>query len=133
MRPIKYKIWYPDSNLMNGPYDIDLFYIKNSAHPRFKASDTHHYLQYSGLIDKNGREIYEGDILTMPFVEPIHHDRPFIIEFQHGCFCLKAPWSEIKPLWDYRFSIQNFEVIGNIYQNPGLARMLDHSTKSENG
>lgn len=118
MRPIKFKIWYPDSNLMEGPFDIDLLYIPNSVHPKFVTSDRHYYLQYTGLNDKNDKEIYEGDILAATHA-PLYN---MVVNFEHGSFCAQAPWVEIKSLWGFRFSIHNFEIIGNIYRNPELLR-----------
>lgn len=117
MRPIKFKIWYPDSKLMEGPFDIDLFYIRNSVHPKFESSDKHIYLQYTGLKDKNDKEIYEGDVLGCSFLDNI--DNVFI-NFEHGSFCANTLWIQTRSLWNLRFSMLNFEVIGNIYQHPQL-------------
>src|SRR5437773_12571381 len=73
IREIKFKIWYPSSNIMDGPFDIDLFYIRNSAHPRFSESGSHFYLQYAGLKDINGIKIYEGDIVEFMIDDIILH------------------------------------------------------------
>ena len=72
--------------------------------------------QYTGLHDKNGKEIYEGDIVLIT--------RPCILEkgevkFMNGCFTIK---SKDTLLMLYQCEINNFklEVIGNIYDNPEL-------------
>ena len=61
--------------------------------------------QYTGLNDKNGNRIFEGDILS------IWNDRNDVVVFEDGAFIMED--TEI-PM---RFAIK-FEVIGNIHDNP---------------
>ncbi len=76
--------------------------------------------QYTGLQDKNGKEIYEGDVVKARGFEPELH----IIRFDRGAFCLEPItgmpshfWSDIKYVED-----EHGEVIGNIYENPELIK-----------
>jgi uncharacterized phage protein (TIGR01671 family) len=70
--------------------------------------------QYIGLKDKNGKEIYEGDIVTMEDFG-FTRERPFIVVYDNfdagfkfrGVYCLVTPNSKC-------------EVIGNIEDNPNL-------------
>ena len=61
--------------------------------------------QYTGLNDKNGNRIFEGDILS------IWNDRNDVVVFEDGAFIMED--TEI-PI---RFAIK-FEVIGNVHDNP---------------
>ena len=64
-------------------------------------------LQYTGLKDKNGKEIYEGDILSVS--EDYNQDIKLVME-----------WHEDSGSWTNYGPRTAFEIIGNIYENPEL-------------
>lgn len=70
--------------------------------------------QFTGLLDKNGKEIYEGDILGCP------EDNYFLNEaviFTEGCFMVKDDYTTT-PMC--AIDAQYRTVIGNIHDNPSL-------------
>ena len=66
--------------------------------------------QYTGLKDKNGKEIYEGDIMNYG------NGRVFYVSYVGVQFIATFNERVINSM----IPIHNFEIIGNIYQNPEL-------------
>jgi uncharacterized phage protein (TIGR01671 family) len=87
-------------------------------------------MQYTGLKDKNGKEIYEGDIFVL------FGSFKNIIEFNNGSFGYwvypdKSYRYFISFLENKHFEINNgasnkIEVIGNIYEHPELINSLNN-------
>jgi uncharacterized phage protein (TIGR01671 family) len=84
------------------------------------------YLQFTGLLDKNGKEIYEGDVVRVP--DDYETYGMFANEIREVIFCLGG--FRMKPIWDIHSKgnwledDKEFEVIGNIYENPELLKDL---------
>jgi uncharacterized phage protein (TIGR01671 family) len=116
MREIKFRAWDKKLNKMFIPNHIDQgVVVVDVRHEDINGFGTHEeeypnpyeLMQFTGLKDKNGKEIYEGDIVK--YKDKLTLDE-HIIEFENGRFGY--------PMADYKF----YEVIGNIYESPELLK-----------
>lgn len=86
--------------------------------------------QFTGLRDKGGNEIYEGDIVEHEFYNHNQNATKIIQEvyFDNGCFNLKTVGKKAFPVEQDRNNVPLFwclppnkiSVIGNIHENPEL-------------
>ena len=70
-------------------------------------------MQYTGLKDKNGKEIYEGDILRAAGI--VTWNEPEV-----RWSCIDIEWNDKCELHDMLYLTTPLEVIGNIYENPEI-------------
>ena len=123
-REIKFRAWDEEEGMMHPPFTINEICEIRKEGGGFGAIlmnfnwDQLMWLQFTGLKDKNGKEIYEGDIWLMNGIK----SQPMIVCFDNGKFISKSTWGEYLKrddgytYWDFI----DGEVIGNIYENPEL-------------
>jgi uncharacterized phage protein (TIGR01671 family) len=80
-------------------------------------------MQFTGLVDKNGKEIYEGDILNWDFCGTVEwkdwmKEPAYKVVYEYGYHVCGKGLHKDLFLHAYRF--RHTEVIGNIYENKEL-------------
>ena len=131
MREIKFRAWLKEDKKMENVKTMDftdktIRCLKknefiNAYLLRRVSFDDVELMQYTGLRDKNGKEIYEGDIIKykVPYDKRIKHISPVKFLETEASFGIKDRYENEIPL--YTASSNNyFEVIGNIYENKNL-------------
>ena len=113
MREIKFRAWdgeklrYPNLiNTSDSPTPFTCYTTDNLEPGHFDAKEL---MQFTGLKDLQGKEIYEGDIVDYG------NGRNKVVEFIDGCFCICGITAMPKLMTLY-------PVIGNIYENPELLK-----------
>ena len=120
MREIKFRAWVKDEKAI---FEVVLInyvtkkvtylservgHLLNIRHEKFNDIEL---MEYTGLKDKNNKEIYEGDILFESFGEEY-----FKVVFEDGSFRVETE--------EYSLALKEYahicEVVGNIYENPEL-------------
>lgn len=130
MREIKFRAW--DGDIM----DCDVGVVNNKAivvegeDVWFWSEQPKAIMQFTGLKDKNGKEIYEGDIIATLFAysEGIREEKHIIV-FKEGefvCSDVEDYKNEKQTLGDSSIRVFNQRyrtIIGNIYENPKLLKV----------
>ncbi|MFR2887928.1 MAG: YopX family protein [Clostridium butyricum] len=123
MKEIKFRAWSKEEGMINvARLDI----ADGSLYKRLITGKAYDYwndvilMQYTGLKDKNGTEIYEGDIVK--YTSELENG---IFEVKYGCcrfygLWIEATFMDITTDLFYLGCSNELEVIGNIYKNPEL-------------
>ena len=115
MREIKFRAWNKQTRRMEDVRQINFFDSEMlNGNSEWYSLRHIELLQHTGLNDKNGKEIYEGDIVVLNNIE---NDNMCIVRYEHSSYRLEG--------WSLREDLSNvedrfLEVVGNIYENKNL-------------
>ena len=113
MRELKIRCWKQEEGATdNGMILSDKLVLKETGLlcNLLKDSNTHKYMLYTGLVDRNVLEIYEEDIVQSKRFSGV-------IKYLNGCYYISTfRYMHFLPL-DESIS-KDIEVIGNIYETP---------------
>lgn len=157
MREIKFRSWVEhesSSEELNSIYpymqenpefhgSINEIFKENSIEPENPYACKITYMQYTGLKDKNGREIYEGDIIVDGSVPGPEYGiggymfTKYEVKMVNGCFVVECiPDCVNDHVFGnyhllYEVITDGFaEVVGNIYENPELLEVKTNNHKT---
>ena len=136
MIEIKFRAWDKKRKVMFKVRAIDMDdsgrcgqRIEDGEPLRFIDRKDVELMQYTGLKDSHGIEIYEGDVVKI-----IDENYTSLIMWEHGAWCIYHPYRKHFDIncgfteerehigfgyWTKK-ALKNTEVIGNIYENPEL-------------
>lgn len=115
-RTIKFRAWDKDIKQMLYSINVNADGRMILEYGNYVASVSYPIMQYTGLNDKNGKEIYEGDIVEW-------HTQRSVVEWntQYGLWHLYVqPSGSSKCQSQLLGNYPNAEVIGNIYEHQNL-------------
>jgi len=122
MRAIRFRAWERNLKEMIPVYDIDFKTEIINVKSAWRFFNEIELMEFTGLVDKNGKEIYAGDVVSAlddATEDPnwgLDRQRVGTIEYIDNLFALKCNDIYLSN-W---INAENIEVIGNIYENPEL-------------
>ena len=121
MREIEFRAWCKKENKMfyNVEHEYDFYEdCESSFGDILDMPERYEVMQYVGIKDKNGKKIFEGDIVKLD------EDEVCFIEWDKYDYSYRIKNKEVDDILS-GFRPKDFEVIGNIYENPELLEVED--------
>lgn len=121
MRVIKFRVW--DCELKEMIYDAqdESGYESDGFTDFLHQESRYKVMQFTGLLDKSGKEIWEGDIVLT--FDPAHSKQmqmKIIYDISPYCGFFKESADGLRKVMLTNDGYCNTEVLGNIYENPEL-------------
>ena len=116
MREIKFRAWNPN------PWFMTAWVTLADIYNGFAGLNWKAVMQFTWLLDKNGKEIYEGDVVSMFPNMDWENAGNWIVVFENGEF--KVDFFEKPSALNTRLFqwIEGWKIIWNIFENPNLLK-----------
>lgn len=123
MKDFKFRVWdierecYLDETELAGvtPDGKYILYIEEEEISKLEIEGNYIIEQYTGLKDKNGKEIFEGDVVNIQGIK-------YYVDFEHGGFWFNndnRKWKANRPFTHFQ-EINDAEVVGNVHESNDL-------------
>jgi uncharacterized phage protein (TIGR01671 family) len=122
----KFRVWLPDPDVKKMLRVKSLVFEKDRtrcicgyAYDFYLENEDATLMQSTGLFDKNGKEIFEGDVVKMAkdfYSEPTYYE---VVRHRGGAYRLESEQHGYE-LW---LRHTDCEIAGNIYENPELVEV----------
>lgn len=136
-REIKFRAWDKRKNIMRDVECVGSVFSRSEVYDtsngrEWVMNDHIELMQYTGLKDKNGKEIYEGDIVRAKYntgkeliQDVVFNESRFALHMgSNGCQSWNPMPTTATHLKDRLYCVE-VEVIGNIYENQDLLQEVD--------
>lgn len=110
------------------PEEVSVVFINAAGDKEKKCVNYKDIVQYTGLKDKNGKEIYEGDILSAVKYGTdipvgcnkweVYYDKERLTFYQRN------QENNRNPFWEFTLGSKQHVIVGNVYENPEIMKSV---------